>query len=159
MQTHSPCLSPPPFARVKAHPLPSLPFLYLAVFLPLYVRLICHSSLNISGLKIFYKFFPQTISPLDPRFCSTPFKTSLTVSFAVGSRMNAAWLCQCQLFANLPGCVCVPMWVWWEAPALEARVVYKPKPRLVLGQVKLCGDYSFHSRERKQINHVELKYM
>lgn len=39
------------------------------------------------------------------------------------------------------------MWVWWEAPALEARVVFKPEPRLVSGQVKLCGDYSLASWE------------
>ncbi|TNN63776.1 hypothetical protein EYF80_025978 [Liparis tanakae] len=61
----------------------------------------------------------------------------------VGSRMNAARLCQYQLFANLPGRVCVPMGVWWEAPTLEARrVVHKPRAGLVSGQVKLCGDYS-----------------
>lgn len=57
MKTHSPRLSPLPFARLKAHPLPTLHFLSLAVLLPLYVLLICHSSLNISGLKIFYNFF------------------------------------------------------------------------------------------------------
>lgn len=127
MKTHSPRLSPLPFARLKAHPLPTLHFLSLAVLLPLYVLLICHSSLNISGLKIFYNFFFLRQSPPLIPDSAPPLFKPLSLSFAVRSRMNAAWLCQCQLFANLPGCVCVPMWVWWEAPALEARVIYKPR--------------------------------
>lgn len=118
MQTHSPRLSPLPSAMLKAHPPPTLHFLSLAVLPPLYVPLICPSSLNISGLKIFYNFFfffSQTISlfiptkspPLIPLMLLLPFlnlshrliRSRITHECGMVVPMPAlcqsAWVCLC----------------------------------------------------------------
>lgn len=160
MKTHSPRLSPLPFARLKAHPLPTLHFLSLAVLLPLYVLLICHSSLNISGLKIFYNFFFLRQSPPLIPDSAPPLFKPLSLSH---SQSDHAWMRHgCANASSLP--ICLGAFVCQcesgGKPLLWRPEWYiSPEPRLVLGQVKLCGDYSFHLRERKQINHVELKYM
>lgn len=133
MQTYSPSLSPLPFAQEKAHPLATLHFLSLDVLTPLYLSFIKTFQAPKS-----FATFPDN-PPLDPWFCTSSFKTTITLSFTVRSRLNAAWLCHCQLFAKLPG---------W----CEAAVLARPGPCVVLAQVKAYPGLRLSLKRTKRNN-------
>lgn len=125
-----PCLLP------RKKPTLWLPFIF---FLWMSSRLsICHSSRHFRPQNLLQLF--QTTPPplLDPWFCTSSFKTTITLSFTVSSRMNAAWLCHRQLFAKLPG--------WCEAAAPASS-----GPCVVLAQVKAYSGLRLHLREQKEI--------
>lgn len=123
IQTHSLRLSLLPSARQRATT-QCPPFIsFCLAVLPLSMLILCHSSPNISGFGIFHNFFLFFAAPLSPKIPDSAPPLSKPLSLAVSSRMNAARLCQCQVFANR--CICVPVWVWWKAPDLGARVVFK----------------------------------
>lgn len=97
MQTHSPSLSPLPFAQKKAHPLATLHFLSLASS-----RLsICHSSGHFRPPNLLQLF--QTTPSLIPDSAPPLLKNPIALSFPVRSRLNAARLYHCQPFAKPPG--------------------------------------------------------
>lgn len=113
-QTHSSHLSPLPSSILKAQPPPTLHFLSFS----------CPPSTMWASLVLYHRIFQLStfflltfnsdnlclyqlsLLPSSPWFLVSPFYTSQIASFAVGSRTHAARLCQCQLFANLPGHVC-----------------------------------------------------
>lgn len=110
-----------------------------------------HASLfvihqDISGPKIFCNFSrqPPPLPLPDPWFCTSSYKTTITLSFTVRSRMNAAWLCHCQLFAKLPG---------W----CEAAVRASSGPRVVLAQVKAYPGLKLSLKRTKRNNNIKLK--
>lgn len=133
MQTYSPSLSPLPFAQEKAHPLATLHFLSLDVLTPLYLSFIK----TFQAPKSFATFPDNPL--LDPWFCTSSFKTTITLSFTVRSRLNAAWLCHCQLFAKLPG--------WCEAAAPAS-----PGPCVVLARVKVYPGLRLSLKRTKRNN-------
>lgn len=142
-----------PNATLFAFPLPCLlprkkPTLWLPFisFLWMSSRLsICHSSRHFRPQNLLQLF--QTTPPLplpDPWFCTSSFKTTITLSFTVRSRMNAAWLCHCQLFAKLSG---------W----CEAAVRASSGPRVVLAQVKAYPGLKLSLKRTKRNNNIKLK--
>lgn len=133
--------SPLPFAQEKAHPLATLHFLSLDVLTPLYLSFIK----TFQAPKSFATFPDNPPLPLpDPWFCTSSFKTTITLSFTVRSRMNAAWLCHCQLFAKLSG---------W----CEAAVRASSGPRVVLAQVKAYPGLKLSLKRTKRNNNIKLK--
>lgn len=138
MQTYSPSLSPLPFAQEKAHPLATLHVLSLDVLTPLYLPFIK----TFQAPKSFATFPDNPL--LDPWFCTSSFKTTITLSLAVRSRLNAAWLCHCQLFAKPPG--------WCEAAAPAS-----PGPCVVLAQVKAYPGLRLSLKRTERNNNIKLK--
>lgn len=105
MQTHSPLLSPLPFPILKAHPLTTLHFLYLAVLL-----LLCPSYLSsIVSIKIWWNFFSLqslfswtlSLPPSSPWLCS--LLKSLSPSL---SQSDHEWMRHgCANACSLPICL------------------------------------------------------
>lgn len=130
---------PLPFAQEKAHPLATLHFLSLDVLTPLYLSFIK----TFQAPKSFATFPDNPL--LDPWFCTSSFKTTtITLSFTVRSRLNAAWLCHCQLFAKLPG--------WCEAAARAS-----PGACVLLAQVKAEPGLRLSLKRTKGNNNIKLK--
>lgn len=161
MKTHSPRLSPLPLCQAKSPPsaYPSFSFFGRspASLCASYLSFITEHFRPQNLLQLF--FFLRQSPPLIPDSAPPLFKP-LSLSH---SQSDHAWMRHgCANASSLP--ICLGAFVCQcesgGKPLLWRPEWYiSPEPRLVLGQVKLCGDYSFHLRERKQINHVELKYM
>lgn len=140
---------PPPSAH------PSSPFVWLSYLSPCLFFATPHQTFQASDSFTTFFFSLAPRSPLKSGDSAPPLSKPL--SLAVSSRVNAARLCQCQVFADR--CICVPVWVWWKAPDLGARVVFKSRAGgcQKLGQVDLCWYYSRNLRDWKQPNRVESK--